>query len=73
MAQMQDYRHHLSMQQFCFKIATITQERVTPFRDGIPESSWVRWFKVRHLELTLRPHKDLSLQENVALKMLTLP
>ena len=57
---MQDYGQPLSMQQLRLKVATITQERVTPFHDGIPGGSWVRWFKKRHPELTLRTSQGLD-------------
>ena len=36
------------------KVFEIVQDRVTPFKDGIPGDGWLRWFKNRHLELTLR-------------------
>jgi hypothetical protein len=57
---MQEYGHPLSMQQLRLKVATITQERVTLFREGIPGDSWIRWFKVRHPELTLRTSQGLE-------------
>jgi hypothetical protein len=60
MSKMQDYGHPLTMQQLHLKVATITQERVTPFRKGIPRKSWVRWFKVRHPDLTLRSSQGLE-------------
>jgi hypothetical protein len=60
MAKMQQYGHPLSMQQLRLKVATITQERVTPFRGGLPGDSWVRWFKKRHPYLTLRSSQGLE-------------
>jgi hypothetical protein len=60
MAQMHDYGHLLSMQQLHLKVVTITQERMTPFRDGILRSSWVRWFKKRHPDLTLKFSQGLD-------------
>jgi hypothetical protein len=60
MTQMQEYSHPLSMQQLHLKVATITHERVTSFRDGIPGDSWVRWFKKRHPNLTLRTSQGLE-------------
>jgi hypothetical protein len=60
MTQMQEYGHPLSMQQLRLKVATITQERITIFRDGIPGDSWVRWFKKRHPNLTLRTSQGLE-------------
>jgi hypothetical protein len=50
----------LTMPQLRLKVATITQERVTPFREGIPGKSWVRWFKKRHPDLTLRSSQGLE-------------
>jgi hypothetical protein len=60
MGKMQDYGHLLTMQQLRLKVATITQERVTPFHEGIPGRSWVRWFKLRHPDLTLRSSQGLE-------------
>jgi hypothetical protein len=60
MGKMQDYGHPLTMPQLRLKVATITQERVTPFREGIPGKSWVRWFKKRHPDLTLRSSQGLE-------------
>jgi hypothetical protein len=57
---MQEYGHPLSMQQLRLKVATITQEKVTPFCEGIPGNSWIRWFKVRHPKLTLRTSQGLE-------------
>jgi hypothetical protein len=36
------------------KVAEITQIHPTPFRQGIPGSEWLKWWKHWHLELTLR-------------------
>jgi hypothetical protein len=57
---MQEYGHPLSMQQLRLKVATITHERITPFRKGIPGDSWIRWFKIRHPELTLKTSQGLE-------------
>lgn len=54
MIQMQELGHPLSMHDLRHKVALITQERVTPFRNGIPGDSWLRWFKSRHPDLTIR-------------------
>lgn len=37
-----------------------TQERATPFVDGILGKSWWRYFKARHLELSLRMAQRLE-------------
>ena len=42
------------------KVAEITQERITLLKDGVPRESWVRWFRVRHLELVLRVPQGLD-------------
>jgi hypothetical protein len=60
MGKIQDYGHPLTMQQLRLKVSTITQERVTPFREGIPGKSWVRWFKQRHPDLTLKNSQGLE-------------
>ena len=57
---MQNCGHPLSMEDLRLKVALITQERVTPFRDGIPGDSWVRWFKKRHPDLTMRQSQGLE-------------
>jgi hypothetical protein len=67
MTQMQQYGHPLSMQQLRLKVATITQERVSPFSDGIPGDSWVHWFKKRHPNLTLRTSHGLEFARTRAL------
>ena len=36
------------------KVAEITQERVTPFKNGILGDSWLKWFRRRHSHLGLR-------------------
>ena len=42
------------------KVAEITQDRITPFKDGIPGQSWMRWFRARHPELVLRMPQGLD-------------
>jgi hypothetical protein len=42
------------------KVYEITKNRWTPFKDGIPGGGWMRWFKQRHLELTLRAAQGLE-------------
>ena len=60
MERMQNCGHPLSMEDLRLKVALITQERVTPFRDGIPGDSWVRWFKKRHPDLIMRQSQGLE-------------
>ena len=51
---MQDHAHPISVMELKSKVTEITQERWTPFRDGIPGRGWLKWFRHRHPELTLR-------------------
>ena len=57
---MQEYAYPLSMDQLRLKVAEIVQDRVTPFRDGIPGNGWIKWFKKRHPNLTLRHSEGLE-------------
>jgi hypothetical protein len=67
MGKVQDYGHLLTMQQLCLKVATITQEKVTPFHEGILRRSWVRWFKLKHPDLTLRSSQGLEFVRAIGL------
>jgi len=42
------------------KVASITQNCTTPFKDGIPGNGWVRWFKTRHPNISLRKAQPLE-------------
>jgi hypothetical protein len=42
------------------KVCEITQTRATPFKDGIPGPGWLRWWKRRHPQLTLRVPQGLE-------------
>ena len=57
---MQEYAYPLSMDQLRLKVAEMVQERVTPFRDGIPGNGWIKWFRKRHPNLTLRNSEGLE-------------
>ena len=46
--------HPMTPTQLKNKVAEITQDRITPFKDGILGQSWMRWFRARHPELVLR-------------------
>ena len=52
--EMQEHAHPISIFELTRKVAEITQEHWTPFKDGIPGRGWLRWFRNRHPELTLR-------------------
>ena len=54
MIKMADYGHSLTTEELRLKVALLTQEKVTPFKDGIPGNSWFIWFKKRHPNLTTR-------------------
>ena len=42
------------------KVAEITQDRVTLFKNGIPGESWLKWFRRRHPNLVLRVPQGLD-------------
>ena len=42
------------------KVFEITKDRVTPFKNGIPGDGWLRWFKHRHPDLTMRVSQALE-------------
>ena len=60
MVQMADYGHPLSIEQLRLKVALLTQERPTPFTNGIPGPAWARWFKKRHPNLALWQSQGLD-------------
>ena len=51
---MQEHAHPISIFELRRKVAEITQERWTPFKDSISGRGWLRWFRNCHPELTLR-------------------
>ena len=42
------------------KAAEITQERPTPFTNGMPGRSWLKWFLYRHPEISFRYSQILN-------------
>ena len=60
MLEMQDHAHPISIFELRRKVAEITQEQWTPFTDGIPDKGWLKWFRNRHPELTLRSAQGLD-------------
>lgn len=52
--QMCDRRFGLTLIALRMKVYEITQSRWTPFCNGNPGNCWMRWWKRRHPELTLR-------------------
>ena len=57
---MVEWGHPMTPLQLKNKVVEITQERVTPFKDGVPGESWVRWFRARHPKLVLRVPQGLD-------------
>jgi hypothetical protein len=52
----------LTWLQLKLKVASLVQDgRETPFKDGVPGSGWVRWFRKRHPEVSLRSAQTLEL------------
>ena len=60
MREMADYGHPLTTKQLKLKVALLTQERPTPFTNGIPGYSWLMWFHNRHPNLTVRQSQRLE-------------
>ena len=55
-----DAGYGLSPNALKMKVYEITKSRSTPFWDGIPGSGWMRWFRIRHPELTIRAAQTLE-------------
>ena len=58
--QMCDGGYGLSPTALHMKVYEIMQSRWTPFRDGVPGNGLMRWWKKRHLDLTLRVSQALE-------------
>ena len=52
--------HPMTPTQLKNKVGEITQDTITPFKDGILGQSWMRWFRVRHPKLVLRMPQGLD-------------
>ena len=59
--------HPMTPTQLKNKVAEITQARVTPFKNGIPSDSWLKWFRRRHPHLVLRVPQGLNQKRTRAL------
>jgi hypothetical protein len=57
---MQNLGFPLTISQLKLKVAMITQGRDTPFTNGIPGPGWLRSFRRRHPELSLRLAQGLD-------------
>ena len=62
-----DRGYGLSPRALKMKVYEITKNRSTPFKDGIPGGGWMRWFKRRHPELTIRASQGLEIARAKAL------
>jgi hypothetical protein len=60
MKEMVRWEHGLSPTELKLKVVEITQQRETPFTNGIPGTSWLKLFKRRHPEFTLRMFEGLE-------------
>jgi hypothetical protein len=60
MKEMVRWGHGLSPTKLKLKVAEITQQRETPFTNGIPGASWLKLFKRRHPEFILRIFEGLE-------------
>ena len=52
--------HPLSLTQLRMEVAEATQLRQTPFTDVIPGPGWIRWFRNRHPDVSLRLSQGLD-------------
>ncbi len=43
------------------KVAEVTQIRITPFKHGIPRSSWWFWFKCQHPKFSIQQVEGLEI------------
>ena len=60
MLEMQEHAHPICIMELRRKFAKMTQDRWTPFKDFILGCGWLRWFRNRHPELTLRSAQALE-------------
>ena len=54
MKDMVELEHPLNTSQLKAKVATMTQSRMTPFKNGVLGHSWLKWFRLRNLHFVLR-------------------
>ena len=57
----------LNITQLKAKMGEITQTRLTPFTNGIPGKSWMKWFRNKHPYLVLRKLEGLDFNRAEAL------
>ena len=58
--EMVDLGHPLNPFQLKTKVGEMIQSRLTPFKQGIPRNSWLKWFRVRNPHLVLRQLQSLD-------------
>ena len=58
--EMVDLGHPLNPSQLKTKVGEMTQSRLTPFKQGIPGNSWLKWFRMRNSHLVLRQPQSLD-------------
>jgi hypothetical protein len=44
----------ITLQQLKMKVTKVTQTRITPFKYGVPGSSWWFWFKLQHPKFNIQ-------------------
>jgi hypothetical protein len=57
---MQELGFLLTILQLKLKVAMMTQDRNTPFTNGVLGIGWLHWFRRRHLELSMRLAQGLD-------------
>jgi hypothetical protein len=57
----------LSPTQLKMKVYEITKSRRTPIKNGIPGGGWMRWWKKKHPELSLRSAQALEVARATSL------
>ena len=50
----------LNVNQLKLKVAQICEGRDTPFVNGVPSNGWLKWFRKRHQQLSLRTMQGLE-------------
>ena len=71
MREMAEYGHPLTTEQLKLKVALLTQERPTPFTNGVLGNSWLMWFRNRHPNLTVSQSQSLEFARAKGLNKLT--
>jgi len=57
---MQEIGYPLMIRHLREKVKILTQTQVTPFMNGVPSAGWVKYFRRRHEELTIRNSQSLE-------------